>query len=67
MNEVRSQTAPDAPAASKIAIADGDIHPAKQGQRNAALVAPLLTYRVPKWCSLTQIACLPMSSVIRRA
>lgn len=34
MNDIRSQAAPEAPATSRIAIADGDIHPAKAGAKD---------------------------------
>ena len=34
MNEIRAQAAPEVAAASRIAIADGDIHPARRGPKD---------------------------------
>jgi len=34
MNEVRTQPIPEATVASKVAVADGDIHPARQGPKD---------------------------------
>jgi len=35
MNEVRSQPAPHAPAASKVGVGDGDIHPARRSPKDS--------------------------------